>query len=133
MTAGSYNTNTKTSTDSSSHVSGSYNTNTKTNDSTNVLGALRDSVVGSGSLSQTTTYSPTTSVWTGDGSAVTSATLNGNHIEQKAAASSGSGTLSMSYSMAGQGILQANLRPVRLRCRATLSHSPRMSAAMVAG
>ena len=66
-------------------------------------------MVGSGSLSQTTTYSPTTSVWTGDGSAVTSATLNGNHIEQKAAASSGSGTLSMSYSMAGQGILQANL------------------------
>ena len=45
----------------------------------------------------------------GAGSAVNSAALSGNKTSQLAAASSGSGAIHMSYSMNGQGMLQANL------------------------
>jgi len=72
------------------------------------MATLKDSVVGSGTLTQTTTYSPTTSITTGASSAVTSATVNGNKYVSKGAGGY-SGAVSMTYSMGGQGILQANL------------------------
>ncbi len=72
------------------------------------MATLKNSVVGSGTLSQTTTYSPTTSITTGASSAVTSATVNGNKYVSKGAGGY-SGDVSMTYSMGGQGILQANL------------------------
>jgi len=68
-------------------------------------------VVGSGSLTQSTSYNPaaTSTVNTGAGSAVSSAALAGNKTSQLAAHSSASGQIDMHYSMNGQGILQANL------------------------
>ena len=95
----------KTYTDSSS------NSKTYTNSSTNnnILGVLKDSVVGSGSLTQSTTYMATNTNMAGAGSAITSASLTGNNTRQNAAASSASGAINLNYSMNGQGILQANL------------------------
>jgi hypothetical protein len=54
-----------------------------------------------------TTYTTTASG--GAGSSFNTASLTGNHITQNGAAASGSGTVTMNYSMGGQGILQANL------------------------
>jgi hypothetical protein len=74
--------------------------------------ALKDSVVGGGTLSQSTTNTKTTTTTTtasgGAGSAFNTASLTGNHVKQNAAEASASGTVTMSYSMGGQGILQAN-------------------------
>ncbi len=71
-----------------------------------MLGALKNSVVGTGSLSQIT--AATNTITTGDGSAVTAAGLTANRTKQTAASSSASGAIHMTYSMNGQGILQAN-------------------------
>ena len=72
------------------------------------MGALKDSVVGSGSLSQTTSYSPVTTVNAGAGSAVSTATINGNKYISKGSGGY-SGSINMQYTMGGQGILSANL------------------------
>ena len=76
------------------------------------VGDLRNSVVGDGSLSQTTTNTKTTNATTtasgGAGSSFNTAGLSNDRVKQIAAASSASGTVSMDHSMGGQGILQAN-------------------------
>ncbi len=72
------------------------------------MGVLKDSVVGSGSLSQTTSYSPVTIVNAGAGSAVSTATINGNKYVSKGSGGY-SGSINMQYTMGGQGILSANL------------------------
>jgi hypothetical protein len=84
------------------------NKNSNNTDSGTILGVLKNSVVGSGSLSQSTTYTATNTITTGNGSAVTNAALSGNRTKQNAALSSASGQINMTYSMNGQGILQAN-------------------------
>jgi hypothetical protein len=69
-------------------------------------------MVGGGTLSQTTTNTRNTTTTTtasgGAGSSFNTASLTGNRVKQVAADASGSGTVTMSYSMGGQGILQAN-------------------------
>ena len=95
-------------TNASTNYKDSGNTTTKTNSSTNFLGALQGSVVGSGSLdaSTTNTITNTTTATGGAGSAFNTSTVAGNRIKNVAAAYSGN--VDMSYSMGGQGILQAN-------------------------
>ncbi len=65
-------------------------------------------MVGSGSLnaSTTNTITNTTTATGGAGSAFNTSTVAGNRIKNVAAAYSGN--VDMSYSMGGQGILQAN-------------------------
>ena len=79
---------------------------------TSVRAALADSVVGSGSLSESSTnthsLSYTTTASGGAGSSFNTASLTGNHVTQNGSASAGSGAVTMTYSMGGQGILQAN-------------------------
>ncbi len=97
-------------TNSSTNTStkGSNNTNSSTNTSTKIDAALKDSVIGSGSLSQSTTNTATntTEATGGAGSAFNTATVSGNKI--KYAAAGFSGNVAMINSMGGQGILQAN-------------------------
>jgi hypothetical protein len=90
------------------------NTTTKNangNTVNNIDAALKDSVVGGGTLSQTTTNTRTTTATTtasgGAGSSFNTASLTGNRTTQNAAAASASGTVTMTNSMGGQGILQA--------------------------
>ncbi len=94
----------------SSNNKNSNNTNTNTTDnansSTNINATLADSVVGSGSLSQTTTDTRTVGITAGAGSAVNNASVAGNKYMSKGAGGF-SGDVSMTYSMGGQGILQA--------------------------
>ena len=89
------------------------NTTTKSDSSTNVniLASLKNSVIGSGSLSQTTTNSitNTTSAAGGSGSAFNTATVSGNRSNYAAVSAGQSGNVSMSELVGGQGILQANL------------------------
>ena len=72
------------------------------------MGTLKDSVVGGGTLdaSTTNTITNTTTATGGAGSAFNTSTVAGNHIKNVAAAYSGN--VDMTYSMGGQGILQAN-------------------------
>ena len=69
---------------------------------------MKDSIVGGGTLSQSTTYNPTTTVSAGANSAVAGATVGNNKYISRGMGGY-SGDVSMSNSMGGQGILQANL------------------------
>lgn len=88
-------------------------TNTKTisgNSKVSIDAELKDSVLGSGSLSEATTHTHTVSYATtasgGAGSSFNTASVQDNKI--KYAAAGFSGNVLMAYSMSGQGILQAN-------------------------
>ena len=78
----------------------------------NIDAALKDSVVGGGSLSQSTTNTRTVNYTTtasgGAGSSFNTASLTGNKIRQNGGAAGYSGNVIMDNSMGGQGILQAN-------------------------
>ena len=63
-------------------------------------------MVGSGTLANTTTDTRSFSVTTGQGSTFNNASIAGNKYISKGAGGY-SGSVSMSYSMGGQGILQA--------------------------
>lgn len=80
------------------------------NTENSVRGSLKDSVIGSGSLSESTTNTHTLSYATaasgGAGSSFNTASVQDNKI--KFAAAGFSGNVVMAYSMGGQGILQAN-------------------------
>ncbi len=69
---------------------------------------MKNSIVGGGTLSQSTTYNPTTTVTAGANGAVAGATV-GNNKYVSLGKGGYSGDVSMTNSMAGQGILQANL------------------------
>src|SRR5205807_8255585 len=74
--------------------------------------ALKDSVVGGGTLSQGTTNTKTTATTTtasgGAGSSFNTASLTNNRTTQNAAQASASGNVTMNTSMGGPGRLQAN-------------------------
>ncbi|MGE3781814.1 MAG: hypothetical protein AB7H71_03600, partial [Alphaproteobacteria bacterium] len=82
------------------------------NTSVDIGGYLKNSVIGSGSLSQTTTNTKTVGYTTtasgGAGSSFNTASLTGNKVKQSGGASSYDGSVHMTFSMGGQGILQAN-------------------------
>jgi hypothetical protein len=73
---------------------------------------LKDSVLGNGSLSEATTHTHTVSYTTtasgAAGSSFNTASLTGNKIQQYGGTAGYNGSVSMTNSMGGQGILQAS-------------------------
>ena len=82
-------------------------TTTTTTLANQISAALQGSVLNAGTLSQTTTNT-WTSVTGGAGASSNTASLSGNTITETPTKASTGGAVSMSYSMSGQGILQAN-------------------------
>jgi hypothetical protein len=82
-------------------------TTTTTTLANSISAALQGSLLNAGTLSQTTTNTGTT-VTGGAGSSFNTATLTGNTIRETPTKASVGGAVSMSNSVSGQGILQAN-------------------------
>jgi hypothetical protein len=82
-------------------------TTTTTTLTNQISAALQGSVLNAGTLSETTTNT-WTSATGGAGSAFNTASLSGNTITDTPTKASVGGAVSMSNSMSGQGILQAN-------------------------
>ncbi len=107
---GSYNTtSTSLANNQSSSSNDSHNVaiSSDSHDSTTkVLSKLQDSVLGSGSLSRSTTYTHTTNMLA---MTRTEGSVSGNHIAAPRESGLTNGGVSMNGSMSGMGILQASL------------------------